>query len=1310
MAYNKVVIDVEARFVDNVTNPVNKADRAVDNLGRKRPKVIINVDNRDANNKIDKTEKKINDYGSKKPKPRLDAEDAASKKIDRVLDKMRKFADKIFSATVRIRDSGALSLLNKISDTAMSLAGKTFTATMKIKDLALSPLRLIKDTVFSIKGLIAGIFTGIAARQLVAMPIGLADQYSSAKIGFQTLLGDVTGQKMMDDLDAFAKATPFKTSEVIASTQKMIAMGWQAENIIDDMTTIGDAAAATGKGDEGLNRIVLALAQIKSKGKLSTEELNQLAEAGIAAKRYLAEGLGYGSGDEGIMALSAALEKGKIGSEEAINAIMAGMKEYEGMMQKTANETVMGLRSQIEDTFEINIFRRWGQGLQDGAKRGLGSVVELLDTADASLAKVGDMLFEIGEKTSGWVADKLEEAVKKVKELVDTEEFEDADLGGKIKILWDGVIADPIKEWWDGGGREKTAETAGKVGQFIGKFLSSMWTGIFKGTGALIDDGGIAKEGAGVAESFVRGFLDGFDGQAITDAFVDAVKNVWSAIPTWGKVLLGGVAAGKVAGGIQALAGGAATLMGGAAAVLGNPGNTMVRGAGLSSILANLGYTITGGAAGSGLTGSAAAVLGGGAIAGAAGGAYGLYTGARGIGEMVSGVRSGNEAQRNAGSIKAGGVAGGAIVGGAIGSMILPGVGTAIGAGIGAGAGAIAGVFGAKKYKEWDAAQKSLSQLSVEAQESSEAALTMEQRQAKAAKFMKDSFGTLAMSLSELEVMAKNLTLGDKAKQMGAFSEAASTAANNMQAFSSSAAALDKWNWRASVGFEFSETDAKSYKEAAQLFIDNAKATIESEHFKVKAAVDMLIAPEEGKENDVIKSANEYFKTVQEKLGDLETDLTEKINVSLEDGEIDADEQKIIAGLQAKISEITNKFEQTQQEAELEAIKIKFTSGQLDAASFAELQEQLQEQVESSTATYDKALTSSITNIKLELSDGAISQEEYDAQLQALTDGYTANIDQLKANASSVQFEILGDAMGDVLGDDAKGKLQSALQTSIENGISPISWTPEQAAKYLGVDSLSTQATDAIATALSAISVTLYPEFTSDAEANQAKIEEAIKPQPPYTFPTDAELETKFTSNKFLGRKLDDFGIKNQYDLSTNAKLTVNWSYVDNGKRSNPTGEGFRGGIFYPNGNSTKGYSTGGIVRGGARLIKVAEEGSPEMVIPLSSQRRERGLKLWEKAGNMLGVPGFARGGLTNGDNDSSIRAYGRDSGPVEAVGQTVQINVGGITVEVQVGSDGSITEAIRAQAEEIAETVAGIFAEAFTAQFANTPATGGAS
>ena len=158
-----------------------------------------------------------------------------------------------------------------------------------------------------------------------------------------------------------------------------------------------------------------------------------------------------------------------------------------------------------------------------------------------------------------------------------------------------------------------------------------------------------------------------------------------------------------------------------------------------------------------------------------------------------------------------------------------------------------------------------------------------------------------------------------------------------------------------------------------------------------------------------------------------------------------------------------------------------------------------------------------------------------------------------------------------------------------------------------------------------------------------------------------------------------------------------------------PSGGGFRGGIFYPKGRSARRFSTGGIVKGGAQLITVAEEGSPEMVIPLSSQRRERGLKLWEKAGHMLGVPGFATGGIV-GDADEGIRNMQYDSGEGGAGGQTVQVEVGGITIEIQVNGNesGNISEAIRAQANDIADTVAGVLVEAFRAQFANTPTRGG--
>ena len=194
------------------------------------------------------------------------------------------------------------------------------------------------------------------------------------------------------------------------------------------------------------------------------------------------------------------------------------------------------------------------------------------------------------------------------------------------------------------------------------------------------------------------------------------------------------------------------------------------------------------------------------------------------------------------------------------------------------------------------------------------------------------------------------------------------------------------------------------------------------------------------------------------------------------------------------------------------------------------------------------------------------------------------------------------------------------------------------------------------------------------------------------------------------------FGIKTSYNVPITFNLTG---------AANIGGEGFRGGIFggtsamgsYARGgiigDNIPGFSNGGIVRGGSQLIEVAEEGSPEMVIPLSSQRRGRALKLWAQAGHMMGVPGFARGGIIGGDgtSDEGIRFH-TIGGEGSSVTQSSQVDVGGITVQINVtaGSNANIADAIREQANEITEVVAGIMAEAIGTQFENTPVRGGAA
>ena len=272
-----VTIDVEARFVDNMSGEAKAAasrtQRELDKIEKDKVKPVIDIDNNKFLKKIRDSEAQMRKLGRMEGAMVLKAIDKASTVIAKVLNAGRSFGNKVWNAYLKVRDSEALASLRNVGRMGREFAGKTWRASVKIVDYATAPLRGIKNMLFSIQSLVMAITAGLAAKQFIVNPIGLADAYSGAQIGFSTLLGESRGQKMMDDLDVFAKATPFNSSEVIAQSQKMLAMGWDADKIIEDMTIIGDAAAATGKGEEGLQRIVLALAQIKSKGKLSTEEL-----------------------------------------------------------------------------------------------------------------------------------------------------------------------------------------------------------------------------------------------------------------------------------------------------------------------------------------------------------------------------------------------------------------------------------------------------------------------------------------------------------------------------------------------------------------------------------------------------------------------------------------------------------------------------------------------------------------------------------------------------------------------------------------------------------------------------------------------------------------------------------------------------------------------------------------------------------------------------------------------------------------------------------------------------------------------------
>lgn len=1378
---NKITMDMELRFIDNATSgakatsqafdKVEKEARAagqeIDKVGKKKAKPTVDAETSKVDRKLSKIDSVLRKFGLKKTKIPVDADDKASAKITKALNKAREWAGKKFNAFLELKDSNALRTLDKMSNGLRSLTSKVFRVPVKILDYATKPLRALKNTLFSIKGLVATITAGLAAKQLVINPINLADQYSSAKIGFSTLLGESAGQQMMNDLDAFAKATPFKSSEVIGQTQRMLAMGWDAENIIEDMTTIGDAAAATGKGEQGLQQIVTALAQIKTKGRLSTEELNQLAEAGISAKRYLAEGLGYGTGDEGIAAMTKDLEDGAIASGKALEALLSGMKEYQGMMDKTANETVEGLWSQIQDTFEINIFRRWGQGLQDGAKRGFGSIVELLNEADGALEEFGDTIYEVGRNISDWLADKFENAIERITEITGSYEFKNASLGEKVSMLWNGVIVDPLKEWWDGGGQEKTAETAGKIGSWMGEMLTKGLLALFGATDVL-DEGIGTDAGSNIAGSFVQGFMDNFDGSAITQAFVDAIGNVWNALPTWAKILLGIYGTGKAAGGLANFAGGVASFVGGVKNVVGgfNVASSAFpiltsSGSGLLGLLGKAGVGL-----GASTTGGALLMGGAGIAGGLAGGASLIKGGIDLYKGYTTNDKTEAKASKASGWTTIGGVGAGAAIGAGIGS-IVPVIGTALGGLIGAGIGGVAGWIGgskwAKSIREDAAAAKYESEELAKAMADTEkSAEELAQEFDKAVwENMNNRMGDIKLSMSEIQRLADQIVWGDDLGNYEKFTTATQAAKSAMQSLNAAGEKTDRWMWKAGLGVKFNDDEIESIKASFDEYINAAKSYVENKHYEFTAAVSMLVDVKSEGGKSILESGNAFYTKMQEQLNDLGGKLSEKVDIALKDGVITLDEQAEITNLQQQIASITEKLANAETKAELELIKLKFGKGNLDLDSFDSFMSQMETTLNERIAANDEAFKASVATLQLELQEGAITPEEYNKQLQTLIDGYTGKVETIKAEIMGVELEIIGDAYSDVLGKDAATKLQSALEKSLAEGINPIEWTPDQARKFLGLPDLEDDTAVAIGKMLGGVANQLElvevdgklllrlscdPEIQNKIDVvqedfgvpkehaatvamllygdkdvlNKIDVSQLAKE---FGIP---ESQAKTIIEKLKGEKsienkikvlADDFGIPDVVHKTVQIKVHGSVTTTGNPKMDYASKQaqmynlenGFRGGIFGGS-SSLDSFARGGIVRGGSQLIEVAEEGSPEMVIPLSSQRRDRALQLWKKAGEMIGVDGFARGGRTDNSADERARSQYYGSRDNTSGQSSVHVDVGGVKIDVHVDSADSQTVAavIKEKLSEVAEDIAGIFADAFGAQFENTPVRGG--
>src|SRR5262249_17662812 len=157
-------------------------------------------------------------------------------------------------------------------------------------------------------------------------------------------------QQHLGDLEKLALKTPFQFEDLIGASLRMQAFGNSAQDVIRDLPKLSDAAsiaaAGTGNFKESLDGIITALGQMKGKGKLSFEEMNQLVERGIPAWDILAKQVGVTK--ERLMRLT---ETGKLSGSVASKFLTEGVGQFAGGIGERLSQTVSGKESNVEDLY-----------------------------------------------------------------------------------------------------------------------------------------------------------------------------------------------------------------------------------------------------------------------------------------------------------------------------------------------------------------------------------------------------------------------------------------------------------------------------------------------------------------------------------------------------------------------------------------------------------------------------------------------------------------------------------------------------------------------------------------------------------------------------------------------------------------------------------------------------------------------------------------------------------------------------------------------------------------------------------------------
>lgn len=224
---------------------------------------------------------------------------------------------------------------------------------------------------------IAAYATLSTATNFISDIVRTRGEFQKLEVAFTTMLASKEkADKLMAQAVQLAAVTPFTLQDVATGAKQLLAYGFGAETVTDNLRTLGNIASGVGAP---LNDIVYLYGTLRSQGRAFAVDIRQFAQRGIPIYEELAKVLKVN-----VENVSEMVEQGKVGFpqvEEAFQNLTQSGGKFFNLMEEQS-KTLTGLISNLQDAWQVmlNDIGRSNEGAFGDAIKAATSLVKNYET------------------------------------------------------------------------------------------------------------------------------------------------------------------------------------------------------------------------------------------------------------------------------------------------------------------------------------------------------------------------------------------------------------------------------------------------------------------------------------------------------------------------------------------------------------------------------------------------------------------------------------------------------------------------------------------------------------------------------------------------------------------------------------------------------------------------------------------------------------------------------------------------------------------------------------------------------------------